>query len=90
MIHDLLLPGRVRSSTRAIQEMRALVPVFSLVGIPHKLLSVTILLAPAEAPFENRPHLADVPAAVRAQIAGSQRICQVIRVTPSALSLSAN
>ena len=71
MIHDLLLPGRVRSSTTAFEEMRALVPVFAFVGIPHKLSSVTIFLAPAEAPFKNRPNLTDALAAVRAQIAGS-------------------
>jgi hypothetical protein len=65
------LSGRVRSTTCAIQEMRALIPAFSFVGIPHKLSSVTIFLAPAEAPFKNRPHLADALAAVRAQIAGS-------------------
>jgi hypothetical protein len=66
-----LRSGRVRSSTTAFEEMRALVPVFAFVGIPHEPLSVTIFLAPAEAPFKNRPHLADVLAAVRAQIAGS-------------------
>jgi hypothetical protein len=71
MTQNPQLSGRVRSTTCAIQEMRALVPVFAFVGIPHELSSVTMFLAPAEAPFKNRPNLADALAAVRTQIAGS-------------------